>query len=501
MIARAIARTRFAFRQGLTLGTVFEELAAIHGDRHLVHEHDTGVQLTYAQAARRVDRWAGAIAAEIEPGDRVVVATPNGYELLLLCLAAARAGGLAVPVNPQMRSHEVEHVIRDAGAAMVIESVHQVDDAQPLGRAVERHPGAVAALFYTSGTTGKPKGAELTHDALVGQLRTGALWPSDLRRDEAVVGLPVPHIMGFVVLLGLAVAGIPVYMLPRFRPTDVLDAIESRRSTVFIGVPAMYRMLLEAGAEDRDLRSVRLWGSGADVMPPDLIKRFQRMGAIGRVPVLGLDVGQAAFMEGYGMVELAGGAAAKLWPPFLALVPGDALGLALPRYQMKVVDAHGHQVPPGVVGELWVKGPGVLKGYHNDPEATDAVVTPDGWLRTGDLARRGPMGSVLFAGRKKDVIKHGGYSVYAVEVEAALEDHPEVLEAGVTGLPDDRMGELPVAAVRVAEGSRLTPDGLRAWVAERLADYKVPQRVVFVDDLPRTGTQKVQRQELLSLFG
>jgi acyl-CoA synthetase (AMP-forming)/AMP-acid ligase II len=168
---------------------------------------------------------------------------------------------------------------------------------------------------------------------------------------------------------------------------------------------------------------------------------------------------------------------------------------------MRVVDDHGRQVAPGVVGELWVKGPGVLKGYHNDPEATDAVVTPDGWLRTGDLARRGPLGTVLFAGRKKDVIKHGGYSVYALEVEAALEDHPDVLEAGVTGMPDDRMGELPVAAVRVADGSALTPDGLRSWVADRLADYKVPQRVVFVDDLPRTGTQKVQRQELLALFG
>jgi acyl-CoA synthetase (AMP-forming)/AMP-acid ligase II len=331
----------------------------------------------------------------------------------------------------------------------------------------------------------------------------GALFPSELRRDEAVVALPVAHIMGFGSLLGLACAGIPVFMVPHFRPDDVLDAIESRRATMFIGVPAMYRLMLEAGAEDRDLRSVRVWASGADVMPDDLARRFQRMGAITRIPFVG-PLGQAAFMEGYGMVE-AGAVATKFSPPMLGglmkrLLPEDALGVRLPGYEMKVVDDDGSAVSGDEVGELWVRGPGVLRGYHGDTAATADVLTPDGWLRTGDLARMGPMGTVRFAGRKKHVIKHGGYSVYAVEVEAALGEHPDIAEAAVVGLPDERKGEVPAAVVRVRRGATVTGEDLVAWAAQHLADYKAPQRIVIVDELPRTGTAKVQKQRLLELF-
>src|SRR5262249_54999209 len=153
-----------------------------------------------------------------------------------------------------------------------------------------------------SGTTGSPKGAALTHRALVGQAAGAAMWPTRLHRDEAVIALPVAHIMGFAVLVGLAFAGIPAYLLPKFNPVRVLDAIEQRRATMFVGVPAMYRMLDEAGAEDRDLTSVRVWASGADAMPPELAERFKKMGATITVPLLGA-LGQAAFAEGYGMVE------------------------------------------------------------------------------------------------------------------------------------------------------------------------------------------------------
>jgi acyl-CoA synthetase (AMP-forming)/AMP-acid ligase II len=358
-------------------------------------------------------------------------------------------------------------------------------------------------MLYTSGTTGKPKGAELSHRALLGQMSRGGMWPSELRRDEAVVALPVAHIMGFGTLLGFACAGIPVYFVPHFRPDDVLDAIEKRRATIFIGVPAMYRLMLEAGAEDRNLRSVRVWGSGADVMPDELARRFQRMGATIDMPLIG-PVGQALFMEGYGMVE-AGAVATKITPPLLGglvrrLLPDDALGVRLPGYEMKVVGDDGRSVLAGEVGELWVRGPGVLRGYHGDAAATNDVLTPDGWLRTGDLARIGPLGTIRFAGRKKHVIKHGGYSVYAVEVEAVLNEHPEIAEAAVIGLPDERKGEIPAAVVRLHQGATVTPEGLVEWAAGHLAEYKAPQRIVVVDELPRTGTAKVQKQRLLDLF-
>jgi acyl-CoA synthetase (AMP-forming)/AMP-acid ligase II len=502
MTTRSIERAGLLLKRDLTLGSLFDRLEKVHGARHLVTESDDGLDLTYEQAARRVRRWSGGVAAQVQPGDVVVVATPNGYEQLLLCGAVARAGALPAPVNDLMRRDEIAHVARDSGAALVLRSAAAVDGAPPLAEPARARPHDVGALFYTSGTTGRPKGVALSHRSLVGQAAGAALWPARLHRDEAVVALPVAHIMGFAVLVGLGVAGIPTYLLPRFHPVRVLDAIEARRATLYVGVPAMYRMLDEAGAADRDLTSIRLWASGADAMPPELAERFKRMGATVTVPLLGA-VGQAAFAEGYGMVEVGGGVAAKLSPPYLGTGSGplgEALGFALPGYEMRVVDERGDAVPPGRIGELQVKGPGMLTAYWGDDEATSAVLTGDGWLRTGDLARKGPFGMVVFEGRSKHVIKHGGYSVYALEVEQALEQHPSVLEACVVGLPDERLGEVPAAAVRLRAGTRLDEAELAAFAAEHLAEYKVPTRFVAVDDLPRTGTAKVQKDALLALF-
>jgi acyl-CoA synthetase (AMP-forming)/AMP-acid ligase II len=501
-MVRAIERASLLLRRDVTVGTLMDRLEKVHGDRTLVLEAEGGLSLTYAQAAKRVRRWAGGIAARTSPGDVVVVATPNGYEQMLLCFAAARAGTLPAPVNDQMRKEEIAHVVKDSGATLVLRSASEVDDAPPLQAAHPADPGDVAALFYTSGTTGKPKGAALSHRALVGQASSAAMWPTRLHRDEAVIALPVAHIMGFAVLIGLAFAGIPTYLLPKFNPVRVLDAIEARRATMFVGVPAMYRMMEEAGAEDRDLTSVRIWASGADAMPPELAERFKKLGATISVPLLGA-MGQATFAEGYGMVEVGGGVAAKVSPPYVGsgVGPlGEALGFALPGYEMRVVDDDGHELAGGHVGELQVKGPGVLKSYWGDEEATAAVLTEDGWLRTGDLARKGPFGLLVFEGRSKHVVKHGGYSVYALEVEHLLEQHPDVLEAVVVGLPDERLGEIPVAVVRLRASASLESADLGWFAGEHLADYKVPKRFVAVDELPRTGTNKVQKAELLALF-
>jgi acyl-coenzyme A synthetase/AMP-(fatty) acid ligase len=498
MSVHALTRARLALGRGATLGNLMGDLAEVHGNRRLVSDQG-GTQLTYRQAAKRVNRWAAGIQAKTQPGDRVVINTTNHYEQFLLCLAASRAGCIPAPVNAQMRADEVTHVVSDAGAALVVRSVHQVDHPQATVEPVAASPDEVAALFYTSGTTGTPKGAELTHRGLIGQATAGTLWSPALHRDEAVFSLPIAHIMGFTVLVGMACLGVPVFVIPKFRAVEVLDAIEERRATVFVGVPAMYRMLLEAGADERDLTSVRLWGSGADAMPADLARRFKKMGATATLPILG-PVGEATFVEGYGMVEVGGGVAAKISPPLLDLGLGDGLGLQLPGYHFKVVDDDGQGVAPGAEGELWVRGPGVLRGYWNAPEANQHAVTPEGWLRTGDLVRRGPLGTVLFVGRQKDVIKHAGYSVYALEVQEALERHPQVLEAAVMGLADETKGEIPVAAVRLADGADLDDLDLGAWAGQHLSGYKVPRRFVAVDELPRTGTNKLAKRELLDLF-
>lgn len=510
-------RLDLVIRRDATLADLMMRLAEIYGDKIFVTEENAlGATrtLTYEQASEQVIIWSRNIGKAIRPGDPVVVATENGIDQFLLCLAASAAGGIPAPVNSQMTESEVEHVISDSGASLVIRDTTELDGlkrtarsrrARKEARHGESYPVAlpdaseIGALFYTSGTTGRPKGAALTHRALVGQVSIAASWPLGMRHDEILMALPVAHIMGFAAVMAAAIGGIQIYFMQRFSPIRVLQAIEYRRCSAFIGVPAMYRMMDNAGAEDRDLRSIRVWISGADVMPTDLARKFKRMGASATLPGLG-SIGEAMFAEGYGMVEVGGGMAAKISPPMVPFGLGDSLGLPFPGWRMKVVNDQGRRVFPGQVGELLIKGPGVLKEYWRDATASDAVLTEDGWLRTGDMVLSGPFNTVMFQGRAKAVIKSGGYSVYPPEIEETLETHDEVVEAAVIGIPDDGLGEVPVAAVILTDGAKLTPDELVTWAAIRLSHYKAPRAVVIVDDLPRTGTRKVQREKIRPLF-
>lgn len=506
-----LRRADLAVRHHVTLADLADRWVDLHGDRLMVTEESVSPtagpgqirELTYRKAAKKVARWSAAIAARTNPGDAVVLYTPNGIDQFLLTLAVSRAGRIPAPVNPQMRPAEVDHVIADSGCTLVIRGVAELATG-PGSRATPpppdgAEPDEIAALFYTSGTTGTPKGVELTHRGLIGGLAPMVAYPGWLRHDELVLSLPVAHIMGFISVLGPTLAGVPMYFVRHFDATRVLDVIEQRRSSLFMGVPATYRLLEQAGAAHRDLRSVRIWMTGADVMPPALARRFKSYGAAACLPLIG-PVGEAAFFEGYGMVESGGGVVAKVSPPLLPVGLGDSLGLPLPGWSVRVVDHDDQPVPMGTVGELQIKGPGVLRGYHGDAAATATALTDDGWLRTGDLVRGGPFGLMSFQGRSKNVIKSGGYSVYAVEVEAGLEEHPDVVEAGVVGLEDAKLGQVPVAAVRLRDGATVTAEALVAWARGRMARYKAPRRVVVVDDLPRTGTDKLRRDRLLPLF-
>ena len=484
----------------LTLGDMFDRLARFRPNRRLVTELGTDeASLTYAQTAELCARWSSAIRRSIHRGDRVVLALPNSYSLFLASVAVSRAGGVAVPVNSRMSSSEIDHIIRNSQAKLIVRDEEELADGDG-SPAVPAEPDDIAAVFYSSGTTGKPLGAELTHRSLTGSVRLLALYPARGRRSEAVSGLPVAHISGFSMLVMMAGLGIPVCLLRKFNPVQALNAIEQRRATMFIGVPAMYRMMLEAGAEKRDLKSVKLWASGADCMPADLARRFQALGSGLRLPFGDRTVGVAAFVDGYGMVESAGAVALRLAPPAPAFLRPPLLAVPRPGCRLRILDDSGRSRLRGHVGELAVKGPAVMQGYYGNADATREVMTDDGWLRTGDLGRRSRLGFVELMGRKKDVIKHGGYSVFAAEVERVLEEHPAVAEAAVIGLHSEQKGEVPVAVLRLHAGVELNENGLRGWLENRIADYKIPQSFKFVDKLPRTGTDKVRKSELSALF-
>jgi acyl-CoA synthetase (AMP-forming)/AMP-acid ligase II len=499
---RLWARARLALsNDAVTLSTLARRIGEAHGDRMLISSPD-GLSWSALEVFGAVDYASGIIRSQIAAGDRVLVEFPNGPALILGCLAVCAAGGVAVPVNDASTASERAHVNTDSGATLTLTDSTVVDPRSPDPSApiADLSPSDVAVLLYTSGTTGKPKGAALTHRGLLASTRRLALLPTGLRHDEIVMALPLAHVMGFAGFLSALTSGIPAFVFPKFRPVEVLDVIETRRSSIFVGVPAMYRMLLEAGAAQRDLTSIRVWMSGADAMPADLARQFQRMGASATLPIVGASVGEALFVEGYGMVELSGAAIVKITPPYAGGMLTKARGASLPGVKTRVVNESGTTVRVGQVGELWVTGPGVLDGYFGDKAATSATVTDDGWVRTGDLVRRGIAGTVEFVGRAKDVIKVGGYSVYAAEVQAALEAQPGVAEAAVTGLPDARKGERVAAAVRVRAGIALDGATLVTALSESLAAYKVPSVVVIVDDLPRTTTGKIKRAELRELL-
>lgn len=525
-------RVLLALRRDLTVANLTDRLADVYGDR-LAFELDrpsvlTGTtSLTFRDVERAIARLATALArAGLPLGELVAVAPANGVDFLLTFLAAVRAGGVAVPINPVLKPEEVRTLVELADAGTLVTdpatfrrsvrarsklrrverwfslgALEGATDVAAAARRVRRPdpplpaaPNTVVAVMYTSGTTGRPKGARLTNEGLLAMLSPAALAPTGLPLTirRAVTALPVAHIMGLSSSVALMLAGITNRMFPYFDAAVILDAMEAGRAEMFVGVPAMYRALLEAGAEERDLTSVRAWASAADVMPRDLAKRFQRMGRLaGPVPAL--------FFEAYGMVELAGAAMAKVIPPGLDLMPKRFAGMPVFPYRVKVVDARGRELPRGRVGELCVRGPGVLEGYHRDPEATGKALQ-GGWLRTGDLARIGPLGAVFFEGRKKEVVKVGGYSVFPVEVEEEIRRHPKVSEAAVLGIEDRAKGEIPVAAVIPVRGAKLAVSELERWAKKEIAAYRRPRRWLVLRTFPRGSTRKVDKAALAKRF-
>jgi long-chain acyl-CoA synthetase len=358
-----------------------------------------------------------------------------------------------------------------------------LEAAEPLGDVVDRDDSDTAIILYTSGTTGRPKGAELTHSNIHLNAMRSAKVVQQVGPDDIVMGcLPLFHVFGLVVGLNAAViAGASLALIPRFDPEKAIEVIEKERVTIMQGVPTMYAAILNHPRSDgMDASSLKVCASGGSAMPLEVMKAFEdKFGCI--------------ILEGYGLSETSPVASFNM--PDRERKPGT-IGVSIPGCEMKLVGLDGQDVGPGEgVGEIAIRGDNVMKGYWRNPEAT-AEAIPDGWFRTGDLARRDADGFYYIVDRAKDMIIRGGFNVYPREVEEVLMTHEAVSLAAVVGVPHESHGEEIKAFVILNEGAQCTAEELVAWGKEQMAGYKYPRFVEVVSSLPMTATGKILKREL-----
>lgn len=518
---------RELLRKGVHLGALTFVLAEAHPDRAAVTDpaptpglHPGGTR-TFRDLEDAVALLASAHRSSGRVrGETVLVAVGNRVDTVLHAMALARIGCLPALCNPRLTPAEAVAVREATGATVVVGDVDvlarlELDDGDALAVSVDvltawleadhaprvpanlhADPEDVALLLTTSGTTGAPKAAALTSAGLLGVGGLLTLAPVGMTRgpragrDRVLSALPLAHVMGLGVLLLSLCAGVELVHRPRFEPRDFLDAIERERPNVVVGVPTMYADLEAAGVDERDLTSVQAFGSAADAMPDARARRFQRRGALLRVG--GRTLLPAAFVDVYGMVEISGAAAYRLFPPSPFGLP--AVGVVSPALDVRAVDDDGQPVRHGEVGELQVRGGGVLAGYRGRPEAGPDA---DGWFATGDRVRLWPGGLLRFAGRDKDRLKVGGFSVFPAEVEQELLGAPHVREVVLVGLPDERLGDRPVALVVADDG--FDPAAFLARSRAAVAGYRRPRGVTVVDEVPRGNNGKVDRRAATDL--
>lgn len=476
-------------------------------------------RITYGELDRRVSAAAGGLQhLGVTAGDRVAVMLGNTPHFVEAFLGAMRAGGVVVPLNTALTREEVAGILTDSGARVLVltEAAHGILDGlreavpdlehvvmagarQPIAGIdgtwrslvdaqhpldpVARDPDDLAALVYTSGTTGQPKGAMLTHRNLEANQDQALATPLGIREDDVVLAvLPLFHVYAMNVGLGSTMrVGATLVLVERFDPAATLETIAEHAVTIILGAPPMYVAWLNTpGIAEVDLSSVRVAISGAAPLPGRVLERFR--------DDLGITI-----WEGYGLTEAAPavtssavGGTAK---------PG-AVGQPLPDIELRLVDEHGLDVADGDPGEVWVRGPNVFAGYWNDDAATAEVLTEDGWLRTGDVGVLDDDGDLRLVDRKKDVIIVSGFNVYPREVENVLHRHPEVLQAAVVGEPHPYTGEAVRAFVVPDPQGDLTEDEVVTWCRRHLARFKCPDSVRFVQELPHTATGKVRRRDL-----
>ncbi len=469
----------------------------------------------YGELLAAVDGFAAGVSAlGVSKRGRIALLLPNCPPFVIAYLGASRAGATVVPINVLYRPDEARYILLDSDVEVLITaepfrplvqalrprvpslrhvvmvSEHPVEAdelafsalcAHRPGRGVALSARDVAVILYTSGTTGRPKGAMLTHRNLLANVESccGVLHVTP--DDVFLSALPLFHAFAAMVFLVLPVyTGAVSHLMERFLPAHTLQVLEGSKATVFGGVPSMFGLMLQLSRETHpDLSQLRLCVSGGAPLPPETWMAFEQE----------YDV---KMVEGYGLTEAAPVVAVN--PPDGVRKPGS-IGLPLPGIRVKLVDERGCAVPPGVIGELAVRGDNIMKGYLGLPQETQASIR-SGWLFTGDLARADEDGYLYIVGRKKELIIVGGLNVYPGEVERVLVEHPAVLEAAAFGVPDASRGEAVWAAVVLRPNARATAQELQAFCRERLASYKVPRGIDFKPELPKNALGKVLRHVL-----
>jgi long-chain acyl-CoA synthetase len=466
------------------------------------------IELSYGMLHGATAHIAGLLAAHgFQRGDRVGIMLPNVPYFPVCYYGVLRAGGIVVPMNVLLRTREVAYYLSDSGAKLLFawhgfaadaeagaaqagaecllvepgSFEQEVGSATPDTAVADTADDDTAVLLYTSGTTGQPKGAELTHANLTLNAR-GSADLFDLGSEGMVLGaLPLFHSFGQTCSMNATVgSGGTLTLLPRFDPGKALEIIQRDEVNVFQGVPTMYGAMLHHPERDKyDVSTLKLCGSGGSAMPVELLRGFDQ--AFG-----------CKILEGYGLSESS--PVASFNHADRERKPGS-IGTPIKNVEMRVVDDDGHEVPQGEVGEIIIRGYNVMKGYWQRPEATAETII-DGWLHTGDMGRVDEDGYFYVVDRKKELIIRGGYNVYPREIEEVLYEHPAVREAAVLGVPHDEYGEEVGAAVALKDGASATPEELRDYVKSQVAAYKYPRVVWLLDDLPKGPTGKILKREI-----
>jgi long-chain acyl-CoA synthetase len=455
------------------LAKVLADGAVEHPERDaLLFEGD---RVSYGELDRRAAVAAGALRTMgVRSGDRVALSLPNTPAYVATYFGILRLGAIAVPLNILLAKPEVEARLAAATPSLCVDRPPSAEgDVHP--DIVDRADDDPAALLFTSGTTGRPKGAILTHGGIRAAARFGAEALSFAREDVVLGVAPFPHVLGQQVFVSAFGVGAAVCVLQRFEPASALATMTETGTTVMMGVPAMCITLCQVAADADALPPLRIAHIGGAAVPIDVGRRFEK--------IFGADI-----HEGYGLTEMSG--LATTFATGRLRKPG-AVGMPSSQTEVRIADADERGV-----GEVQFRGPSVIRGYWNDADATAKAVDGEGWLSTGDLGYLDGDGDLFLVDRMTEMIIRGGYNIYPREVEEVLYQHPGVLEAAVVGVPDEVLGEDVAAIVVARPGVELDPDELRAWVKERVAAYKYPRRVTVVDELPRSPTGKILKREI-----